>query len=600
MSLNDNSVSLIKRANKVDGSILGAADLLYAHVDESNDATDHAVRFDVLAGALARLGTVYRVSDPAYGIDTTGATDGAAAFRALLTAASGNGTVLVDGNILCSSAITIPSNTTILQLDRFHTITFNWTAAATAQAHFINSDTTNGNTNIRLLGLNVIGAHDGTPWGASPSPVTGVLMRRATEVDIIGCRFYRVAGISIALQGVAHAQVQRNKVRQGGRDGITAWWYASGWNLHDIDISHNSIYEVGDDGIAVHASQSDNPNTNARPYDISIANNTIFGATQYYADGAGRGIIVEGCERFSITDNTISDTFASGIYVAKDPEAGSSSFRSRRFKVMDNTVHRAGQVGDVTQPRVGIRVVSSDNGSIRDNTVTDSYGIGIYTNDTTYVPVTENNLDACGTAITDFGIDMDGGSSDRNVLYSSCSKNTVANGMGGGIRMNYTHFSNCAGNVVVDNGNAGDGTATNGSGIILNGDTEFPGVEGNVTRDTRAGALRRQTHGIVVPNVGGTPVVILGENHGSGQPGNPIRIDNTSTVLVKRGNYESSTGSTNYDQDISGVKRFSGSGTPEGAITAPIGSTYNRTDGGASTCFYVKESGVSNTGWVAK
>ena len=43
-----------------------------------------------------------------------------------------------------------------------------------------------------------------------------------------------------------------------------------------------------------------------------------------------------------------------------------------------------------------------------------------------------------------------------------------------------------------------------------------------------------------------------------------------------------------------------GTGTPEGVLTAHIGSTYGRTDGGAGTSFYVKESGTGNTGWVAK
>lgn len=49
-----------------------------------------------------------------------------------------------------------------------------------------------------------------------------------------------------------------------------------------------------------------------------------------------------------------------------------------------------------------------------------------------------------------------------------------------------------------------------------------------------------------------------------------------------------------------GVYWRSGAGTPEGAITAPIGSLYSRTDGGASTTLYVKESGSGATGWVAK
>jgi hypothetical protein len=43
----------------------------------------------------------------------------------------------------------------------------------------------------------------------------------------------------------------------------------------------------------------------------------------------------------------------------------------------------------------------------------------------------------------------------------------------------------------------------------------------------------------------------------------------------------------------------SGTGTPEGVVTAIVGSTYRRKDGGASTSFYVKETGSGNTGWVA-
>ena len=45
---------------------------------------------------------------------------------------------------------------------------------------------------------------------------------------------------------------------------------------------------------------------------------------------------------------------------------------------------------------------------------------------------------------------------------------------------------------------------------------------------------------------------------------------------------------------------FRGTGTPEGAVTAPVGSLYLRADGGASTTLYVKESGTDDTGWVAK
>lgn len=45
---------------------------------------------------------------------------------------------------------------------------------------------------------------------------------------------------------------------------------------------------------------------------------------------------------------------------------------------------------------------------------------------------------------------------------------------------------------------------------------------------------------------------------------------------------------------------YSGNGTPEAVVAAPVGSRYRRIDGGASTSIYIKESGTGNTGWVAK
>lgn len=43
-----------------------------------------------------------------------------------------------------------------------------------------------------------------------------------------------------------------------------------------------------------------------------------------------------------------------------------------------------------------------------------------------------------------------------------------------------------------------------------------------------------------------------------------------------------------------------GTGSPEGAVAAPVGATYRRQDGGTGTSLYVKESGTGNTGWVGK
>jgi len=47
-----------------------------------------------------------------------------------------------------------------------------------------------------------------------------------------------------------------------------------------------------------------------------------------------------------------------------------------------------------------------------------------------------------------------------------------------------------------------------------------------------------------------------------------------------------------------GISR--GTGSPEGVVTALVGSLYLRTDGTSGSSFYVKESGSGANGWVAK
>jgi hypothetical protein len=53
-------------------------------------------------------------------------------------------------------------------------------------------------------------------------------------------------------------------------------------------------------------------------------------------------------------------------------------------------------------------------------------------------------------------------------------------------------------------------------------------------------------------------------------------------------------------QNSNDVKWLTGLGTPEGAVTAAVGSLYTRVNGGAGSTLYIKETGTGNTGWVAK
>lgn len=43
-----------------------------------------------------------------------------------------------------------------------------------------------------------------------------------------------------------------------------------------------------------------------------------------------------------------------------------------------------------------------------------------------------------------------------------------------------------------------------------------------------------------------------------------------------------------------------GAGSPEGVVTAAVGTLYLRTDGAPGTTLYSKETGSGNTGWEPK
>lgn len=86
---------------------------------------------------------------------------------------------------------------------------------------------------------------------------------------------------------------------------------------------------------------------------------------------------------------------------------------------------------------------------------------------------------------------------------------------------------------------------------------------------------------------------------GSGVIG--FEFDPDSNAVIRHaGAIMISTTSNGFTIDNTQTGIFVGSGTPEGAITSVVGSLYLRTDGGAGTTLYVKQSGSGNTGWVGK
>jgi len=74
----------------------------------------------------------------------------------------------------------------------------------------------------------------------------------------------------------------------------------------------------------------------------------------------------------------------------------------------------------------------------------------------------------------------------------------------------------------------------------------------------------------------------------------------TGNVTINTGDLIIDTAGKGLKHGASGPLWTAGAGSPEGAVTAPPGSLYTDTAGGAGATLYVKESGTGNTGWVAK
>lgn len=133
-------------------------------------------------------------------------------------------------------------------------------------------------------------------------------------------------------------------------------------------------------------------------------------------------------------------------------------------------------------------------------------------------------------------------------------------------------------------------------------------VTGGITLDFLSGSTPSRLHYISGNNTNLTffnasDFAILSVNYSNSfvgirttSPAYRFDVD-SGDIRIRSGNLR--WGGTSATADATVIDAV-GSGSPEGVVPAGIGSIYRRTDGGALTSFYVKESGTGNTGWVAK
>lgn len=353
-----------------------------------------------------------------------------------------------------------------------------------------------------------------------------------------------------------------------------------------------------------------------------IAVTSAADATANYSNVAGRGILCIGGEDVTISGNVINKTAMSGIFVYADQDG--SLFRPRRVAITGNTVNDAGRSGDDTQPGNGIRVTNADDVTISGNTVNNSRESGIYVADCVSPAINGNSIAICGSSCAvgkfHYGIEISGNPASYNVLGPSISGNTVRGCAAGGIFNGFSRHAAVGSNTCTDNGALGNGTRHEASGIIHQGTGEGA-YSGNTCSDYKSSG-KLQVFGFAYLAGYDNAKLMLAANVFSANKNVGINLTAiptyismvgnyspegfnlgslaTTAACVKRGNVESSTAANNFDRDAGGTTHRTGAGSPEGVITASVGSTYRRSDGGSLTTLYVKETGSGNTGWVPK
>ena len=92
----------------------------------------------------------------------------------------------------------------------------------------------------------------------------------------------------------------------------------------------------------------------------------------------------------------------------------------------------------------------------------------------------------------------------------------------------------------------------------------------------------------------------FGELNGNVQFGT---LEDNDFVIYKSGNQRWENVSLSAVKSVmgipSGLTWYSGSGDPEGVVTATVGCLYSNIDDSATDTLFVKKSGVNNTGWTA-
>ena len=329
-----------------------------------------------------------------------------------------------------------------------------------------------------------------------------------------------------------------------------------------IDVTENVVGANGDDGIAV-VSYSGTTITTG----VNIANNII-------RDCVSRGINVAGGALINIVNNIVINSTYAGINIIQDDAIG--SLGSERITIDSNIVDNCGSASpnlygalsfsSITNGQPVARIIISNNIiSSSEKSAIFTYGAEVFN-----LNFSNNILLSSGNC----GFEFTGGYNfyvTNNQIIQTVSSAVVANS---GVLGEIIIRSNYLKNIGSDNATTVFLIAAATPDIVeISSNTHTNSLGYTITRFINVSA------------------------------DNSTIFNNQSTATYANGNIipvPASFFASSFAFNNTSIKWVYGSGSPEGVVTAAIGSLYSNTAGGSATTLYVKTSGTGNTGWTAK
>jgi parallel beta-helix repeat protein len=553
---------------------------------------------------LAGFGVV-SAQDPSFGAKGDGIADDTAPIQSLLTAAAGGSAFIPAGTYLLSSTPNIPAGTTVYGSGP-QTILKIKNAGNCDALNVLGANVTIRDLTIDGNKANQTIAHTGIFSDAQDSLTVERVTVQSTKsygMDLRNGNHLRVRSCTVVdsdnwgilvtagTTSITDVEVAGNRV---DRSSLAAATIVGGGIAVVGQVSSSSSvkhYRVHDNDVFLPTSPTDVACIGITTGTFLVAHGTVRGNT---LRGGYMGISVDSATNDTVTSNTIFGASVQAVELAKSSRCTVSAntidgngLTVAGIRATNTTPDRNAIVGNVIYKCVtsGIEVVNCNrwtlSGNVIDGNGTMTQGILVSASNFTTISGGNTIYNTTGACIL-----VQGASAHTTITGNTLDQTAATYGINlNGSTVQYVTIT----------GNTLNGNATGTHGVIAAA-TQFLVVTGNtfhawttaavllyaasaVTLDwiTVTGNYMNATGGATTDLTGGA---VLGVN------------------VVLTGNVGPQSG--DYPDFKNNVRRLVGSGTPEAAVVAGIGSIFQRRDGGAATSTYVKESGTGNTGWIAK